>query len=149
MIASVLLVLHLLGAVIWVGGMFFALLVLRPSLVVLQPPERLALHGQVFTRFFRVVWHVMPIMLLTGYAMVFAVYGGFANVGWNVNVMNATGLVMSAIFVFIALVPFRALRTAMAAGNAPAAAGAAARIRSLIGVNLLLGLITAAIAGWK
>ena len=47
MIDNLLLALHLLGAVIWVGGMAFALLVLRPSLAELEPAARLALHGRV------------------------------------------------------------------------------------------------------
>jgi len=37
------LALHILGAVVWVGGMFFALLVLRPGLSVLAPAQRLEL----------------------------------------------------------------------------------------------------------
>jgi len=36
--------LHVLAAVVWVGGMFFAWMVLRPAAVsALQPPERLML----------------------------------------------------------------------------------------------------------
>ena len=144
--AELLLALHALGAVIWVGGMFFALLVLRPSLAVLEPPQRLALHGQVFARFFRVVWHVMPIMLLTGYAILFGVYGGFAGVGWNVHVMHLTGLIMSAVFIYLALVPHRALRTALAGDDRTAAVASVDRIRLLITVNLVLGLLTVAVA---
>ena len=50
MIADVLLALHVLGAVLWVGGMFFALMVLRPSLAALSPPQRLDL-GDGVARF--------------------------------------------------------------------------------------------------
>ena len=57
---------HVLCAVIWVGGMFFAYVVLRPSLSVLEPIQRIALHTQVFRRFFLVVWHVMPLILRVG-----------------------------------------------------------------------------------
>jgi len=36
--------LHILGAVIWVGGMFFAYMALRPAIVeTLEPPFRLKL----------------------------------------------------------------------------------------------------------
>ena len=59
---------HVLCAVVWVGGMFFAYVVLRPSLSVLEPPQRMALHVQVFRRFFKIVWHVMPLIILTGLA---------------------------------------------------------------------------------
>ncbi|WP_343074980.1 hypothetical protein [sulfur-oxidizing endosymbiont of Gigantopelta aegis] len=45
--------LHLLSAVIWVGGMFFAHMILRPSAVEqLEPPQRLPLWVAVFGRFF-------------------------------------------------------------------------------------------------
>lgn len=138
--------LHILGAAVWVGGMFFALLVLRPSLAVLEPQQRLALHGQVFRRFFRIVWHVMPIMLLTGYLMLFGVYGGFAGVGWNVHLMNLTGLIMSGVFVYIALVPWRALQAALVSNERVAAVASLERIRMLITVNLALGLFTIVIA---
>ena len=38
--------LHLLGVVVWVGGMFFAHMALRPSVLALNPPERLPLLSQ-------------------------------------------------------------------------------------------------------
>jgi putative copper export protein len=37
LIASVALVLHSLSAVVWVGGMFFALFALRPATAPLEP----------------------------------------------------------------------------------------------------------------
>ena len=50
---TLLYVLHLLAALAWVGGMFFAWMILRPAAVaVLQPPERLRLWLDVFLRFF-------------------------------------------------------------------------------------------------
>ena len=68
---------HVLCAVIWVGGMFFAYVVLRPSLSVLEPIQRIALHTQIFRRFFLIVWHVMPLILLSGFAALF-LFGGMA-----------------------------------------------------------------------
>ena len=35
--------LHILGAVVWVGGMFAIYVCLRPALVTLEPPQRLRL----------------------------------------------------------------------------------------------------------
>jgi uncharacterized membrane protein len=133
------LALHIVGAVVWVGGMFFALLILRPSLSVLAPAQRLALHGQVFRRFFRVVWHAMPLILLTGYAMLFGLYGGFAGVDWGVHVMHLLGLIMAAVFVAIVFGPYAQFR----ASPSPAATEA---IRRLILINLVLGLITVVVA---
>ncbi len=139
--------LHLLGAVVWVGGMFFALLVLRPSLSVLEPPQRLALHGQVFRRFFLIVWHAMPIVLLSGYGLLFWGFGGFKGAYWTVHVMHLTGLIMAVLFVAIVLGPWRAMRAALEAGDAAGAAEAVGRIRTLIAVNLGLGVLTVAVAG--
>ena len=139
---------HILCAAIWVGGLFFALLVLRPSLAVLEPEQRLAVHGQVFRRFFLVVWHVMPLTLLSGYEMLFGVYRGFAGADWSVNVMQLLGLVMAAIFVVIFVGPWATLRRAPAG---PEAAASVDKIRKLVQANLVLGLATIAIAalGWR
>ena len=130
---------HILCAVVWVGGMFFAYLVLRPSLAVLEPPQRLALHAQVFRRFFRIVWHAMPLIVLSGLAMIFAVFGGMGGVHWNVHLMLRLGLAMAAIFMAIFFGPYRTFRAAPSAVPLDT-------IRKLIGINLVLGLLTTAIA---
>ncbi len=137
------LALHILCIVVWVGGMFFALVVLRPSLAALEPAQRIALHNRVFRRFFLVIWHVMPIALLAGYAMIAGVWGGFAHLPWNINAMQALGLIMAAIFVVIVFGPYRRFRAAVSTARA---AEAAERIRRLIQVNLVLGLVTIVIA---
>jgi uncharacterized membrane protein len=136
---------HVLGAVIWVGGMAFAYLVLRPSLTTLEPPQRIALHTEVFRRFFLIVWHAMPLIVLTGFIMLFGVYGGMEHVSWNIHVMLLTGLVMAAVFVAIVFGPYRTFK---AAADRPAKAAAADAIRKLIAVNLVLGLITVVVAAW-
>jgi uncharacterized membrane protein len=139
MVWSLVLALHLLAITTWVGGMAFALLVLRPSLIVLDPAARLALHGQVFRRFFKIIWHVMPIALLSGWAMVFGVYGGFANLYWPVNVMQLLGLVMAVVFVAVFFGPWKRFRAAPSAESA-------ATIRRLITFNLALGVVTIVVA---
>ena len=144
-VLSVLLALHLLGAVLWVGGMAFALLVLRPSLAVLEPAQQLALHAQVFRRFFLIVWHAMPVLLLTGYAMLFGWLGGFAGVAPAVHVMHLLGLIMAGIFLWIFFGPWRAMRAATAAEARAASVG---RIRGLLRVNLVIGLATVIVAAW-
>jgi uncharacterized membrane protein len=134
---------HVLCAVIWVGGMFFAYVVLRPSLSVLEPVQRIALHTQVFRRFFLIVWHVMPLILLSGFAVLFLFYGGMAGVGWNVHLMLLLGLIMSAVFVLIVFGPYARFRRTTDRATAVACID---RIRKLIGVNLVLGIITVVLA---
>jgi uncharacterized membrane protein len=132
---------HVLCAVVWVGGMAFAYIVLRPGMAVLEPPQRIALHSQVFRRFFLIIWHAMPLILLTGFIMIFAVFGGMASVAWPVHVMLLLGLVMSAIFLVIFFGPYRTFRASP--GPVPLDA-----IRKLIGLNLALGVVTIAIAAF-
>lgn len=139
---------HVLGAVLWVGGMAFALMVLRPALSVLEPPQRLALHLAVLGRFFRLVWHAMPALLVTGWLLLFGWYGGFAGAGWHIHLMHLTAIIMAAIFVALATGPWREFRTAMAAGDPAAAGTAMARVRQMVSMNLGLGLITVAAAAW-
>jgi uncharacterized membrane protein len=137
------LAIHILCAVIWVGGMFFAIVVLRPSIAVLEPAQRVAMHNRVFRRFFLVVWHVMPIALITGFAMVFGVMGGPARLPWNVNAMMAIGIIMAAVFLALVFGPYRRFRVAVSTARA---GEAAERIRRLIVLNLALGLVTVILA---
>jgi uncharacterized membrane protein len=130
---------HLLCAVIWVGGMFFAHAVLRPSLSVLEPSGRIALMGNVLRRFFLIVWHAMPLMLITGFWMIFVEWHGMAGAPWTVHAMMGLGLVMAGIFGAIFFIPWRAFRAAPGPGPL-------AGVRKLVLINLVLGLLTAAIA---
>ena len=134
---------HVLCAVIWVGGMFFAYVVLRPSLSVLEPIQRIALHTQIFRRFFLVVWHVMPLILLSGFAALFGLFGGPATAPWNVSVMMLLGLIMSAVFLLIVFGPYARFRRTTDRTTIVASMD---RIRKLIAVNLVLGIVTVVVA---
>jgi uncharacterized membrane protein len=140
---SWLLALHIVCAVLWVGGMFFAYVVFRPSLAVLDPPQRLLLHTQIFRRFFLVVWHAMPLLLLSGFAMAFGVYGGMAGLSWNIQAMMGLGVVMAIIFVALVFGPYARFRRTTDRARMVANIDT---IRKLIGINLILGLITVVIA---
>jgi uncharacterized membrane protein len=148
MSAQIAFLLHVVFAVLWVGGMAFAILALRPALAVLEPPQRLALMGRVHKRFFLIVWHAMPIVLLSGYFLLFGHYGGFRGVGWTVHLMHLTGLIMAAIYLTIFFGPWKRMRQALAAGDLPGAAAANDRIGLLVTGNLVLGLVTVGIAAW-
>jgi uncharacterized membrane protein len=105
--------------------------------------QRIALHTQVFRRFFLVVWHVMPLILITGFAVLFGLYGGMAYVGWNIHVMMLLGLIMSAVFVLIVFGPYARFRRTT---DRTTAAACIDRIRKLIGINLVLGIVTVVVA---
>ncbi len=135
--------LHLLCAVVWVGGLFFAYVVLRPSLAAIEAPQRMLLHTQVFRKFFLVVWHAMPLILLSGFAML-GMRGGMASEPWQVHAMLALGLLMSALFLAIFFGPYRQFRRTTDRARMTSRLDS---IRKLVGVNLILGLVTVIIAG--
>lgn len=145
--AGLALLLHVWSAVIWVGGMFFAWMVLRPVAAgQLEPPARLALWDGVFRRFFPWVFAAIAVLLATGYWMVLFFYGGFGHVGLYVHLMHWSGYAMILIFLHVYFAPFRRLRAAVAATDWPAGGRQLAQIRRLVGINLLLGLAVIAIA---
>ena len=139
--------LHILAAVIWVGGMFFAHVILRPIAAgQLEPPVRLRLWVGVFRRFFPLVFAAIVVLLATGYWMILSFYGGFDSVGLHVHIMTWTGYVMMLIFFHVFFAPFKRLKRAVVAEDWAAGGKNLAQIRRLVGVNLLIGLAIIAIA---
>jgi uncharacterized membrane protein len=136
---------HIVAAVIWVGGMFFALVVLRPSTGPLEPPVRLALWQRVFARFFPWVWAAVVVLLISGFAMVLWGFGGFSKIGLYVHLMMGTGILMMLIYAHLYFAPWQRFRRAVAASEWPVAARNIDQIRLLVTVNLVLGLITVVI----
>ena len=133
--------LHVVGAVIWVGGMFFALLVLRPATGPLDPPVRLALWRRVFAGFFPWVFAAVAVLLVTG----FTLFLGHYVAGPHVHLMMAIGIVMVLIFFHLYFAPWKRMQRALDAGDNPGAAAQLNQIRILVTVNLVLGLVNAAI----
>ena len=138
MLIALLKTVHVLSAALWVGGMFFAYVGLRPSLGVLEPAQRVLLHRQVLRRFFLVVWHAMPLAILTGFGMIH-LYGGMAGVRWPVHAMMLLGLIMGAVYVWLFFGPYRVFR---GASEPPVVVASLESIRKLVGINLLLGLVS-------
>ncbi len=131
---------HVLGAVVWVGGMFFANFALRPSVGALAPPQRLPLLLAVLGRF--LAWAgVAAVAVLASGAWMFAAEGVAAS-GPVVHAMMALGIVMLLVYLYVIGVPMRALRAAVARTDWPAGAAAMARVRPLVALNLALGLVT-------
>jgi uncharacterized membrane protein len=144
---SVAITLHILSIVIWVGGMFFAYMVLRPAAAaLLEPPQRLTLWNQVFAGFFPWVWAAVVLILASGLWVIFSVFAGFGSVGLYVHLMFALGLVMMALFMHVYFAPYKRLKKAVAEQNWPEGGKQLNMIRKIVGFNTLLGLITITIA---
>jgi uncharacterized membrane protein len=114
---ALLIALHVLAVVVWVGGMFFAYLVLRPSAGALQSEARLALWHRVFGRFFPFVW-------------------------MSVIVMQGLGIVMIMLFLHLYFTPWQRFNTSVERSDFVEAAKQLGQIRCIVGINLVLGLVT-------
>ncbi len=151
MVLMLLKAVHVLAVVLWVGGMAFVHFFLRPSLALLEPPQRVKLMHAVLGRFFAAVLWAAGLILASGLWIIGRVAkqavqsGGSFSMPLDWGVMTGVGLLMMAIFGHIRFVLYRRLDRAVQAGDMPAGGVALAAIRQWVGVNLALGL--ALIAG--
>ena len=127
---------HILSAVIWVGGMFFAHQMVRPSVVPLDGPARLALWRRIFERFFKWVWAAAILLLVTGGWM-----ESLGVRGLHVVIMETLGVVMVLAFAHLFFAPWKRFRRAVDAGDFATAAAQLNQIRRIVEFNLVLGLI--------
>ena len=114
------------------------------SAAQLAPPERLRLWQAVLARFFGWVWIAVVLLPLSGLATLLNI--GMANAPLHWHLMLLSGTVMIAIFLGVYFLPYRALSAAVAREDWSAGGRALGRIRQLVGVNLVLGLLTVALA---
>ena len=135
-----LIALHVLAVVVWVGGMAFALFVLRPGLAVLAPPQRLGVLARVFARFLPLAGVAVLVLAATGAALL-AQYGGLRAAPWGVHAMIALGIVMIVVFLLVLLRLNPRLQAAVRAEDWPAGGAAAERMRRWITLNLGLGVV--------
>lgn len=145
--ATVALIAHILAAVVWVGGMFFAHQALRPAAGALEPELRLTLWSRVLGRFFAWVFAAIVLLLASGFGMVLGLYGGFARIGLYIQLMMGLGILMMLLFLHLYFAPWRRFRAAVARQNWAEGGRQLTQIRMLVAVNLVLGLVVVAIGG--
>ena len=151
MLYSTLKLVHVLSIIVWVGGMVFAHFFLRPATLALEPAVRVQLMHGVLQRFFSAVLVAVVLVLGSGLWMIGNVAKQTVQAGGNFampldwTVMATLGLLMVALFGHIRFVLFKRLQRAVAAADWPAGGKALANIRTWVGVNLALGLLTVVI----
>lgn len=142
---SVAISLHLLSAITWVGGMLFALLILRPALGNLESEVRLQLWKRTFARFFPWVWVAVVILPISGYWMIFGYFGGFSRLPIYLHIMQGIGWLMILLFLHLWFAPYSRFRKTLRAGELSEAARYLNQIRLIVTTNLVLGLINSVI----
>lgn len=142
---------HLVAAIVWMGGMSFMLLALRPAVQALMEGQpRARLMARVWQRFFVAVWVAIAALLLSGSHLYTAAFRaareatgvGSVPLGWQL--MLGLGLLMMLIFGHIYFAGFRRFRRAVEAGQWPVAAQAARQIHLLVVSNFVLGWLAIA-----
>ena len=131
---------HVIAAAIWVGGMFFAYVALRPSMIALESGAlRFDLWQRVLERFFRIVWACMAALLASGYWMANAL-GGMQQLSGSVHAMQVLGLFMMLLAVHVYFAPFRRFGQALTRQDWTAAASRLREVRLIVAINVGLGI---------
>ena len=138
---------HLLGVIVWVGGMFFMLASLRPAAAeVLEPPARVRLMHAAMRHFFAAATIAALFVLLSGATLLALAHreAGRSGLAFNMPLdwyaMIVLFFVMLAVFAHIRFVLFRRLSGAVATQSWPIAAAAIATIRWEVMLNLVIGV---------
>lgn len=144
---ALLVLLHLLAATVWVGGMVVMHFAVRPAaLSTLDAPmPRLGFMAAALGRFFALVTAAIVLLLGSGLWLV-ALRGGMAQQHWSVHVMLAVALLMTAVFAYLRFSVFVRLRRAVRELEPAQAVAALATVRVLVLLNLGLGLLVFAVA---
>ena len=142
---SVLLSLHALAAVIWVGGLFFLVGILRPAASSVPLADRLPLLSTAMGRFFLWVWIAIIVLLVTGNTMIFML-GGMGSAPLYIHLMQLLGWAMFLLFGHMFFSPWRRVRVALSAGALADASRAMSQLRLFSAINLVLGLVVVVIA---
>ncbi|MFN3976183.1 MAG: CopD family protein [Aquificaceae bacterium] len=122
-----LLFLHLFFAIVWIGGMVYSLLFLKPSLREIgQEEQRGKFLKQVFSKFFLAVWLSIFVLFLTGMGLWHGYRRDFTDNPLFHIKLFLFGL-MVAVFAYIYFFLFKRNKLS--------------HISNLIGVNLLLGIL--------
>ena len=130
-----------LGLAMLVGGSACMLLVLRPSLNLLDQTQRTSVNLQTLKRFFRLVWCAMPLVLLTGLSMEAFRAGGFVHADWHVQTVQGLAILMAITFLWAFYGPFQRARRAIRPQPKTFES-----IRSLVGTGLAIGTAIVVVA---
>jgi uncharacterized membrane protein len=140
------LTLHLLAATVWVGGLSFAFVGLRPATAELDAAHRVKMWSDALGAFAHWTWAAIVILLATGFWMVFRLPDGMKGAGLHVHLMLGLGLLMMLMQGHLQFAPLKRLRHAVAGGHWADAGRALGQVRVFIAIQLVLGLTVVAIA---
>ena len=139
--------LHLIAINIWVGGMFFVVVVFSHVTAPMPLAQRLNYWHRALSRFFMLVWLAMLVLLGSGGVMIYEVFGSPINSPLYVLLMASFALIMITIFIYIYFLPYRHFTRYLQAQDFTNAEYWLQQLRRLGKLNTGLGLCVVIIIG--
>lgn len=138
---------HLVAINIWVGGMFFIIMVLGKVVATLEVPAQQEFWQHVLKRFFFWVWLAVIGLLASGIGMIVFRFGSLPFIPWYVIVMASFGISMVAIFAVLYFIFYKNFLRELNLGNIDKSRDQLRIIRRLGIVNMLLGFCIVVVIG--
>ena len=145
---------HLLSVIVWVGGLAFSHLFLRPALSELDPPVKARLMLAVLSRFLNAALVLGTLTVLSGGALMgsmakHAIKGAGPLMPWEYLLMAVLGVAMWLALGHVRFVLYKRLQRAVQGLDWSVANATLGSIRQWVLFNLCLGLviITAVVIG--
>ena len=138
--------LHVLAAIVFIGGLFSAVIVSRPLARGLDTEAASVLWQQALSRVFAWAWGSLLLIVATGIVMVSLKFGGFSGVPPIHRANMAIGIPAMLLFGYAFFGPWQRYRRTIARGDLTAAHWALSRVRVLMGVTLGLGLLASVVS---
>ncbi len=143
--AFVILFLHVLGAIVWVGGMIAMRIAVHPALQHIEDAKvRLARTLEMVGNLFRLVLPFIVLLLLTGLIMGLAVGSSGTKSGVFVHMKEGIWLIMTLNYAMMVRLRNRAERFFISGDLAGARKAMEPVAKIMLPLNILLGLIALA-----
>ena len=140
-------ILHLLAINVWVGGMFFLIVVLSHAITTLEQPQQLALWAKILKYFFFWVWLAVLTLLSSGISMLVYRFHDFMNAPVYVLVMVCLGVLMILIFLLMYFIVYPKFKRSFQNQAIEMSLDQLRVLRILGFVNMLLGLCVVVVIG--
>lgn len=147
MLNALAIIFHLVAINIWVGGMFFIIIVLGKVVSTLEVPAQQAFWQYTLKRFFFWVWLAVIGLLGTGIGMIIYRFGDLAITPWYTLVMASLGVSMAVIFMVTYFVFYKNFEREFNAGNIEGSRYQLHMIRRLGIINMVLGFCVVVVIG--
>lgn len=144
---------HLLGTVVWIGGMFYMDLILIPSLAKIDPGESGKLMGMIAKKFTITAWSAIIILIITGilktpsdmYFDTSDEYGIFLLIK---HVLIVGSIIVGLVITFVYVPHLKANSPKLGEKPSPEFESYTKKIENLSKTNLLLGILILICASW-